>query len=72
MLARWTGVVALVGCTGFLLTIGTVLDAPSSESAFGLGYPLGSLCLVVVSVTSGLRLSGNAVPSPAAPLPSTR
>lgn len=69
--ARWSGIVALVGAGGFLLTFGTAVDA-STESAFGLGYPLGFLCLVIWSIAAGLRLSAVATPSQGRRLPSTR
>lgn len=72
VLARWTGVLALAGAGALLLTFLTVLDPDSEESAFGVGYPLGILCLVVWSIATGIRLSGSAAVTPAPPLPSTR
>ncbi len=51
--ARWTAIVALVGALGFLITFLTVMDS-SSESAFGIGYPIGFLALVIWSIATSL------------------
>ena len=70
--ARWVGIVSLVGAGAFLLTFLTVFDSTGEESPFGVGFPIGFLCLAISSIAMGVRLSGAAAPSPAQPLPSTR
>ena len=54
--ARWTGIVALIGAIGFLLTFLTVFG-DSNESAFGIGYPIGFLALIIWSVGISIQTS---------------
>ena len=69
--ARWSGFMALVGAGSFLLTFLTAVD-PAEDSPFGIGFPIGFLCLAIWTAAASLRLSAVAAPSPARPLPSTR
>jgi hypothetical protein len=69
--ARWSGIVALVGAAAFLATFLTGVDS-GDESPFGVGFPIGFLCLAIWTAAASLRLSVVAAPSPAPPLPSTR
>ena len=69
--ARWSGFVALVGAGGFLVTFLTAVD-PGTDSPFGVGFPIGFLCLAIWTAAASVRLSAVAAPSPARPLPSTR
>jgi hypothetical protein len=68
--ARWSGFVALVGAGGFLLTFLTAMD-PGADSPFGVGFPIGFLCLAIWTAAASVRLSGVAAPSSDRPLPST-
>ena len=54
--ARWTGIVALIGAIGFLLTFLTVFG-DSNDSAFGIGYPIGFLALIIWSVGISIQTS---------------
>lgn len=54
--ARWTGIVALIGAVGFLLTFFSVLGE-SDDSPFGVGFPIGFLCLVIWSIGTSITTS---------------
>ena len=53
--ARWIGILALVGAVGFLITFLTMLDG-SSDSAFGVGYPIGLLALMIWSIVTSVDI----------------
>jgi hypothetical protein len=50
---RWTGILALVGAVGFLVTFLTV-TSDDGDNVFGIGYPIGFLCLAVWSIATSL------------------
>lgn len=51
--ARWTGIAAVIGAIAFLVTFLSILD-DSDESAFGVGFPIGFLCLAIWSIATSL------------------
>lgn len=54
VLARWTGIVALIGAVSFLVAFATVLAGLGEDSVFGFGFP-GVLALVIWSITTSIR-----------------
>jgi hypothetical protein len=54
VLPRWTGIVALVGASGFLITFLTLIAGTGKDSAFGYGYLLGVLALVIWSMATSI------------------
>ncbi len=51
---RWTGVVALVGAGGFLITFLTLVAGTGEDSVFGYGFLPGILALVIWSMASSI------------------
>jgi hypothetical protein len=51
---RWTAIVALIGSIGFLVTFLAVTDADNGDTVFGIGYPIGFLCLAIWSIATSL------------------
>lgn len=74
MFGRWTGIVAAVGAVAFLLTFLTVLGG-ENDSPFGIGYPIGFLCLVIFSIATSVAryrgVGGDAATTPAGVPPET-
>jgi len=63
VLARWTGILALVGGVSFLITFLTVLNGTTDGSPFGYGYFPGVLALVIWTIaTSVARYREAAMP----------
>ena len=72
VLPRWTGIVASAGAVAFLASHLTLVDPDYDDSVFGVGYPLGCLCLIVSSAATSVRISRGPAARSAPPLPSTR
>jgi len=51
---RWTGVVALVGAGGFLITFLTLVAGLGEDSVFGYGFLPGILALVIWSIATSI------------------
>ena len=51
---RWTGIVALIGAVGFLITLLTVIAGLGEDSVFGYGYLPGILALVIWSIATSI------------------
>ena len=54
VLARWTGVVALIGALSFSITFLTTLDGTADGSVFGYGFFPGVVALVTWSVATSI------------------
>ena len=54
VLARWTGVVALIGAVSFSITFLTTLDGPADGSMFGYGFFPGVVALVTWSIATSV------------------
>jgi hypothetical protein len=54
VLARWTGIVALVGGVSFLITFLTVLDGTTDGSPFGYGFFPGAVALVTWAAATSI------------------
>jgi hypothetical protein len=54
VLARWTGIVALVGGVSFLVTFLTVVDGTTDGSPFGYGYFPGAVALVTWTLAASV------------------
>jgi len=52
--ARWTGIVALVGATSFLVTFLTILDGTTDGSPFGYGFFPGVAALVTWTIATSI------------------
>jgi hypothetical protein len=50
VVARWTGIVALIGAVSFLIAFATVLAGLGEDSIFGFGFFPGVLALVIWSI----------------------
>jgi len=64
--ARWTGILALIGALGFLVTFLTVTDPDDGDNVFGVGFPIGFLCLAIWSIATSVatfRASDRTIPS---------
>jgi hypothetical protein len=57
VLARWTGIVALVGAVAFLITSLTLLAGTGEDSVFGYGFFPGILALVIWSIATSIASS---------------
>ncbi len=55
-LARWTGVVALIGAASFLVAFAAVLSGLGEDSIFGFGFFPGVLALVIWSIATSIDL----------------
>ena len=64
-LARWTGIVALIGAVSFLITFLTVLDGTTDGSPFGYGFFPGVASLVVWTAATSVAMYRSAQPSAA-------
>ena len=53
-LARWTGIVALVGALAFLIAFLTLLDGTGEDSVFGYGFLPGILALAIWSIATSI------------------
>src|SRR5918998_1227729 len=51
---RWTGIVALIGAVGFLITFLTVIAGTGQDSVFGYGFLPGILALVTWSIATSI------------------
>jgi hypothetical protein len=72
--ARWVGIVALIGALAFVVTFLAVTDADNDDSVFGIGYPVGFICLALWSIVTGLatfRKLGTTTASDTTPASST-
>jgi hypothetical protein len=56
VLARWTGVVALIGAVGFSITFLTTLDGTADGSVFGYGFFPGVVALVTWSIATSVAM----------------
>ena len=54
VLARWTGVVALIGAVSFLIAFAAVLSGLGEDSIFGFGFFPGVLALVIWSIATSV------------------
>jgi hypothetical protein len=54
VLARWTGIVALVGGVSFLITFLVVLDGTTDGSPFGYGFFPGAVALVTWAAATSI------------------
>jgi hypothetical protein len=54
VLARWTGYVALLGATAFLITFLTLITGTGENSVFGYGFFPGVLALVIWSIAASI------------------
>jgi len=54
VLARWTGVVALIGAVSFLIAFAAVLSGLGEDSIFGFGFFPGVLALVIWSISTSV------------------
>ena len=54
VLARWTGVVALIGAVSFLITFMTLLAGMGVDSVFGYGFLPGILALAIWSIATSI------------------
>jgi hypothetical protein len=66
--ARWTAIVALIGGIAFLVTFLTATST-DEDTVFGVGFPIGFLCLVIWSIATSLenyRRLGTTAGAPAA------
>ncbi|HKO26343.1 MAG TPA: hypothetical protein VJU80_02715 [Solirubrobacteraceae bacterium] len=54
VLARWTGVVALIGAVSFSMTFLTTLDGTADGSVFGYGFFPGVVALVTWSIATSV------------------
>ena len=54
VLARWSGVVALIGAVAFIITFLTVIAGTGEDSVFGYGFLPGILALVIWSVATSI------------------
>ena len=54
VLARWTGIVALLGAAAFLITFLTLLAGTGEDSLFGYGFLPGVLALVIWSIATSV------------------
>lgn len=52
ILARWIGIVAVVGAAAFVVTFVTLLAGPGKDSAFGYGFFVGFLALATWSIAT--------------------
>ena len=57
VLARWTGIVALIGATAFLVTLLTVISATGGGSAFGYAFFPAILSLVTRTIATSIATS---------------
>src|SRR5919199_6040446 len=53
-LARWTGIVALIGAVSFLITFLTVLDGTTDGSPFGYGFFPGVVALLTWTIATSI------------------
>jgi hypothetical protein len=51
---RWTGIVALLGAGGFLITFLTLVAGTGEDSVFGYGFLPGILALVIWSIATSI------------------
>jgi len=56
-LARWTGIVALIGAVSFLITSLTILDGTTDGSPFGYGFFPGIVALIVWAAATSVARS---------------
>ena len=66
---RWTGIVALVGAAGFLITFLTLVAGTGEDSVYGYGFLPGILALVIWSIATSIaeyRAVANSAREPAA------
>jgi hypothetical protein len=63
VVARWIGVVALLGALAFVVTFFTLLAGLSEDSAFGYGFAAGFLALAIWSIAMSIA-AYRAVPRP--------
>jgi hypothetical protein len=54
VLARWTGIVALLGALAFLITFLALIQGTSEDSVFGYGFLPGILALATWSIATSL------------------
>ena len=54
LLARWIGIVALLGALSFFITFFTLIDGPSEDSVFGYGFIVGFLALAIWSIATSI------------------
>lgn len=54
VLARWVGIVALVGAVAFFITFFTLIAGPTEDSVFGYGFFVGFLALATWSIATSL------------------
>jgi hypothetical protein len=55
VLARWIGIVALLGAVAFLITFCTLIVGPGENSVFGYGFFVGFLALVIWVIATSIE-----------------
>jgi hypothetical protein len=54
VLARWIGIVALLGAASFLIAFLTLIAGLGEDSVFGFGFLPGILALVIWSIATSI------------------